>query len=323
MWDQYQQEYFTLKTIIFVCIHDAPEGFTVSGQTKGMSGCPICVDGTASVYFSSSRKLVFLRHRRFLERKHKYRKMKRHFDNMVKKDSAPKRYTRKLLFEIVKNNQVVLGKGTIKGQKRKKTPTSTDISFKKQSIFFKYLPYWKDLKTYHSIDLMHVTNNVFDNIIETLLDMSRKTKDRLKSRNDLIQFGLRLELHPILRSNGKHYLPSASYSLTVEEKKAFCQCLCGSRVLTGFSSNITKLVSVKDLSMSGYNSHDCHMMMMVFLAITISVIKPMCIKVLITRLCYFFNTVSQKVIGRKELDDLKSYMIETMCMLEMCFPPFF
>jgi hypothetical protein len=35
MWDQYQQEYFTLKAIIFVCIHDAPGGFTVSGQTKG------------------------------------------------------------------------------------------------------------------------------------------------------------------------------------------------------------------------------------------------------------------------------------------------
>jgi hypothetical protein len=29
------------------------------------------------------------------------------------------------------------------------------------------------------------------------------------------------------------------------------------------------------------------------------------------------------VIGRKELDDLRAYMIETMCMLEMCFPLFF
>jgi hypothetical protein len=29
------------------------------------------------------------------------------------------------------------------------------------------------------------------------------------------------------------------------------------------------------------------------------------------------------VIGHKELDDLKAYMIETMCMLQMCFPPFF
>jgi hypothetical protein len=37
MWDQYQQEYFTLKAIIFFCIHDAPSGFTLSGQTKGKS----------------------------------------------------------------------------------------------------------------------------------------------------------------------------------------------------------------------------------------------------------------------------------------------
>jgi hypothetical protein len=92
------------------------------------------------------------------------------------------------------------------------------------------------------------------------------------------------------------------------------------RVPIGFSSNITKLISVKDLSKSGYNSHDCHMMMMVFLSIVIRVIKPMRIKVLITHLRYFFNTVSQKVIGCKELDDLKECMIETMCMLEMCFP---
>jgi hypothetical protein len=170
---------------------------------------------------------------------------------------------------------------------------------------------------------MHVTKNVFDNIIGTLLDMPRKMKDRLKSCNDLVQFDLRPKLHPILRPNGEHYLRPASYSLIVEEKKAFCQCLRGVQVPTGFSSNITKLVSVKDLSMPGYNSHDCHMIMMVFLTIAIRAIKLMCIKVLITRLCYFFNRVSLKVIGRKELDALKAYMIETMCMLEMCFPSFF
>jgi hypothetical protein len=65
--------------------------------------------------------------------------MKRQFDNAVEKDSAPKWYTRKLLFEMVKNIQVVIGKGIVKGQKRKKTSTSTDMPFKKQSIFFKYL----------------------------------------------------------------------------------------------------------------------------------------------------------------------------------------
>jgi hypothetical protein len=81
------------------------------------------------------------------------------------------------------------------------------MPFKKQSLFFKDLPYWKDLETCHSIDLMHVTKNVFNNIIGTLLEMLRKMKDGLKSHNDLVQFGLRPELHPILRPNGKHYLP--------------------------------------------------------------------------------------------------------------------
>jgi hypothetical protein len=46
--------------------------------------------------------------------------MKMHFDNTVKKDSAPKQYTGKLVFEMVKNIEVVFRKGTVNGQKRKK-----------------------------------------------------------------------------------------------------------------------------------------------------------------------------------------------------------
>jgi hypothetical protein len=61
MWDQYQQEYFTLYAIIFICIHDAPRGFTLSGQTKGKCGaCLVCVDGTTLVYLPSYRKLVYI-----------------------------------------------------------------------------------------------------------------------------------------------------------------------------------------------------------------------------------------------------------------------
>jgi hypothetical protein len=80
-----------LYAIIFVCIHDALKSFTLSEQTKGKSdACPVCVDGNASVYLPSSRKLVYMRHRQFLPKKHKYRKMKMHFDNTVEKDSASK-----------------------------------------------------------------------------------------------------------------------------------------------------------------------------------------------------------------------------------------
>jgi hypothetical protein len=70
-----------------------------------------------------------------LSRKYKYRKMKMHFDNTIEKDSVLKQYTRKLVFLMVKNIEVLFGKGIVKGQKRKKTPTLTDIPFKKQSIF--------------------------------------------------------------------------------------------------------------------------------------------------------------------------------------------
>jgi hypothetical protein len=133
---------------------------------------------------------------------------------------------------MVKNIQIVFGKGTIKGQKRYKTPTSNHIPFKKQSIFFKYLPYWKDIETCHIIDLMHVTKNAFDNIIEILLNMPRNTKDRLKLGNDLLQFGLRSGLHPKLRPNGKHYLPPVSYSLTLEQKKHSVSAYVGGGVST-------------------------------------------------------------------------------------------
>jgi hypothetical protein len=60
---------------------------------------------------------------------------------------------------------------------------------------------------------MHAIKNVFDNMIGILLDIPRKSKDGLKSHTDLVQFELRPELHPILRSNGKYFLPSASYMI--------------------------------------------------------------------------------------------------------------
>jgi hypothetical protein len=58
-------------------------------------------------------------------------------------------------------------------------------------------------------------------IKKILLDMPRKSKDKLKSRTDLVQFELRPELHHISRPNGKYFLSAASYTLTGEEKKTF------------------------------------------------------------------------------------------------------
>ena len=60
---------------------------------------------------------------------------------------------------------------------------------------------------------------------------------------------------------------------------------------------------MKDLTITGYNSHDCHVMINVFLAIAIRAIKLVFVKMVITRMCYFFNTISKKVIDCVELLD--------------------
>jgi hypothetical protein len=41
----------------------------------------------------------------------------------------------------------------------------------------------------------------------------------------------------------------------------------------------------------------------------------------ITRLSYFFNRITQKVISKDDLPALKEFIAETLCQLEMCFPP--
>jgi hypothetical protein len=76
-------------------------------------------------------------------------------------------------------------------------------------------------------------------------------------------------------------------------------------VPTGFSLNIKSLVSMKDLTVTNLNSHDCHAMLTVFLPIVIRAISPEYVNMVITRMSYFFNNITQKVIDEAELPALK------------------
>lgn len=64
-------------------------------------------------------------------------------------------------------------------------------------------------------------------------------------------------------------------------------------------------------------------MLTVFLPIAIRAVKPVHTKVVITKLCYFFNRISQKVFDPLELGPLQTFAVETVCQLEMYFPPSF
>jgi hypothetical protein len=310
MWDEARREYFTCRAIIFVIVTDSPALRALSGQVEGKWQCVVCIDGTPYYYLTSSQKTVYLQNRRFLPRKHRYRAMTRQFDGKVEDGRAPRRCTGKVVYEMVKNIQVELGKPA-RGVQKVKTLTP----FKKQSIFYRYLPYWKDLEVTHAIDWMHIGKGVFDNTVGLLLDQPGKAKDRLSACRDLVQMGIRPELHPVLRPNGKFYLPLVAHTLTREEKRAFCKCLHGIKVPTGFSSNVKNLVNMEELKISGYNTHDYHTMLGVFLAIAIRATDSGWLKLAVTRLCYFFSVVWKKVISEEELDHLQTHIKETMCIL--------
>ena len=81
VWDAYKRENFMLRALLFITINDYLALGNLSGQTiKGYKGCVQCLDDTGSRWLKNSRKMCYMRHRRFLRKAHPYRKNKRAFD---------------------------------------------------------------------------------------------------------------------------------------------------------------------------------------------------------------------------------------------------
>ena len=140
---------------------------------------------------------------------------------------------------------------------------------------------------------MHLEKNVFESTIGVLLDIKTKTKDGLKSWMDLVNQDIRSEIHPTPATQSQKVdLLGTSYNLMRDEKRAMCQWLRGVKVPTGFSSNIKSLVSMKDLTLTSFNAHDYHVMLIVFLPIVIRAIGPEYVKMVITCMSYFFNYIT-------------------------------
>ena len=73
--------------------------------------------------------------------------------------------------------------------------------------YFFYLPYWEFNLLRHNLDVMHIEKNVCDNIISTLLNLDGKSKDNYKARLDLVELGLRQELHHVVGTDSVVHLP--------------------------------------------------------------------------------------------------------------------
>jgi hypothetical protein len=136
------------------------------------------------------------------------------FNGNTEKMRLPLHLTCHEVYEMVKNVHVVLGK-----RKRTTKNNEDDDMWKKQSIFWE-LPYWKDLYVHHSIDVMHVEKNVRENLVGTLLNTNKKTRDHRHARADLKKMGIRQELWLDDFIKGTELLTSC-ISLSKNEKE-FC-----------------------------------------------------------------------------------------------------
>ena len=314
VWDAYGKEQFTLRAMVFCTINDFPAYGNLSGySTKGAKACPICEDDTQVLRLKNCKKHVFMGHRRFLPVNHPYRRKTKEFNGNTELGVARRPLDGKGVFMRVKNLKVILGKCA-------KAPPKN--IWKKKSIFWE-LPYWEHLEVRHCLDVMHVEKNVCDSLIGTLLNIPGKTKDGIKARKDMVEMKIRPKLAPQDKGKQKAYLPPAMCTMSKIEKTSFCKCLHSIKVPSGYSSNIKKLVSMKDLKLIGPKSHDCHVLMTHMIPVAIRGTLPKPVRQTITKLCFFFNAINSKVIDPLKLDALQKEVVVTLCHLEMYFPPSF
>jgi len=81
VFDEFANETFKLHAMLFCTINDFPTyGNLSSYSVEGHEACSICEEDTASQQLKHGRKIVYLRHQRFLRTHHLYRRLKKTFN---------------------------------------------------------------------------------------------------------------------------------------------------------------------------------------------------------------------------------------------------
>src|SRR3954470_21285036 len=313
VWDEHEQKEFNLRALFFVTINDWPALSNILGQSnKGYNACTHCLGETDSIYLGN--KNVYLGHRRFLPKQHHVRKRGNHFRGEADNRSKPTRPTGGVIYYMVKDLKVIFGKGP-GGQSVPHDVDGHVPMWKKKSIFWA-LPYWKFLEVHSAIDAMHVTKNLFVNLLN-FLGVYGKTKDTPDARQD------QQSIHEGNNLNPEKYQGPASYALTKEEKEIFFEVLSSIKVPSGFSSNIKGIINMSEKKFQNLKSHDCHVIMTQLFPVALRGLLPENVRVPIVKLCAFLNASSQKVINPITLQNLQKDVVQCLVSFELVFPPSF
>ncbi|XP_047326651.1 uncharacterized protein LOC124930343 [Impatiens glandulifera] len=191
-YDVSRGDTFNMGAIVLWTISDFPAYGMLSGwSTHRIDGCPICMKKSKSFRLKYGRKpCYFDSHRQFLPQDHPYRLDTQHFvKNKAEMMHPPHRLNGSEIWDEISQFEFV-------SENPHGYPPGFGDSHKwtKKSIFWE-LPYWEKILIRHNLDFMHVEKNVFENLINTIMNVKGKTKDNLNARKDMFLICNRPELH--------------------------------------------------------------------------------------------------------------------------------
>jgi hypothetical protein len=121
--------------------------------------------------------------------------------------------------------------------------------------------------------VIHIEKNVCKSLLGTLLNTDGKTRDHRHARADLKKIGIRPELWLDDSVKGME-LPTSCITLSKYEKN-FCGFLKNMKVSSGYSMNVSRLISLQDLKVApDMNSHNYHVLLTQMIVIGIQNILP-------------------------------------------------
>jgi len=214
---------------------------------------------------------------------------------------------------------VIFGKDSKKRKQRDED--SRWHNWRKKSIFFEF-PYWESLLVRHNLDVMHIEKNICESLLGTLLELLGKCKDSVKARLDMQHLGIRKDQHLVLEK-GNYTLPVALYSLSKDDKETLCKFLHGVKFPDGYAANIRRCVDINGCKLSGLKTHDLHVILQKLLPLVVQNILPEDVVIPLNELSRFFNSLCSKELELSEIEKLSTSIRETLCRLEMIFPPSF
>ena len=130
-----------------------------------------------------------------------------------------------------------------------------------------------------------------DNLLGTLLNVDKKTRDDANVRKVLEEIGIKPHLWLQPRPSRDPIMPPAPYSMSSDEKERFLKVLQKLRVLDGYGSNISRCVNMKQRKLLNLKSHDNHVLMQDILPVVLRASHSTEVIDLLSSLCSFFKYV--------------------------------